>query len=75
MASQERWDFAQQASAVRSRFWGWMMIAFAFFGYAFGSMPEWLGIVLSLAVLMGCCLMLLNGTEKDIEKHFGPLKR
>ena len=75
MASQERWDFAQQASAVRSRFWGWVMIALALFGYAFGNLPEWLGVVLSMVVLIGCCVMLLLGTEKDILKHFGPVKR
>ena len=73
-ASQERWDFAQKASAVRSRFWGWVMIAFSMFGFAFPALPDWLGVILSIGILIGCCVMLLLGTEGDIKKHFGPLE-
>jgi len=50
------------------------MIALACFGYAFGSMPDWLGIVLSIGVLIACCVMLMTGTEKELKKHFGPHK-
>ena len=73
MASQQRWDFAQQASAVRSRFWGWVMLALGLLGAGLGDMPELLGVLLSLGVLILCCVLLLKGTEDDIKKHFGPL--
>ena len=73
MASQKRWDFAQQASAVRSRFWGWVMLALGLLGAGLGDMPELLGVLLSLGVLILCCVLLLKGTEDDIKKHFGPL--
>jgi len=72
MASPERWDFAQKASAVRSKFWGWVMITFSLFGYATGGLPVGLGVVLSLFILIGSCIMLLVGTEKDLLTHFGP---
>lgn len=74
MATQERWDFAQKASAVRSRFWGWVMLALGLVGYAFGGMPVWLGVTLSLVVLVGSCIMLLKGTEQDLQRHFGPVQ-
>ena len=72
MASQERWDFAQRASAVRSRFWGWVMVALGLVGAGLKGMPELLGVSLSLGVLILCCVLLLRGTEDDIKKHFGP---
>ncbi len=75
MASQERWDFAQKASAIRSRFWGWVMITLAMFGYGLGGLPIAIGVVLSIGILITCCVLLLTGTEKDIKKHFGPVQR
>ncbi len=73
MASQERWDFAQKASAVRSRFWGWVMLGLGLLGYAFSGLPMWAGVLLSLAVLLAACIMLLRGTEQDLRRHFGPV--
>lgn len=75
MASQERWDFAQQASSVRSRFWGWVMITLGMFGLGLGGVPVIPGVLLSVGILITCCVLLLTGTEKDLKKHFGPLQR
>lgn len=74
MASQERWDFAQQASAVRSRFWGWVMITLGMFGLGLGGLPLVSGVLLSIGILITCCVLLLTGTESDLKKHFGPLE-
>jgi len=73
MASQERWDYAQQASAARSRFWGWVMVALGLMDAGLGGMPVGAGIPLSLIILIGSCVLLLKGTEDDLKKHFGPL--
>ena len=75
MASQERWDYAQQASAVRSRFWGWVMVTLGLFGLGLGGLPVIPGVLLSIGVLISCCVLLLTGTENDLKKHFGPLQR
>lgn len=75
MASQERWDFAQQAAAVRSRFWGWVMTALGVLGYAVGGLPVAIGIVLSLLIVIGLTVYLIMSVEADIKKEFGPLHR
>ena len=79
MASQERWDFAQKASAIRMRFWGWVMVALgglvAVTNSVFGTMHAGISIPLSLGVVITCCVLLLTGTESDLKKHFGPLTR
>jgi uncharacterized membrane protein len=71
MTSQERWDFAQQAASLRSRSMGWLMIGLAAVGYAIGGLPVAIGIVLSMLVLIGCCVQLLRGVEADLKKQFG----
>lgn len=71
MASQERWDFAQQAASLRSRFLGWVMIGLAVAGYAFGGLPVAIGIVLSMFILIFSCVRLLMGVEADLKAEFG----
>lgn len=79
MASQERWDFAQKASAIRMRFWGWVMVAcgacVVVSNAVFGDMHPGISIPLSLGVVISCCVLLLTGTERDLKKHFGPLRQ
>lgn len=71
MSSQERWDFAQQAASLRSRFLGWVMVGLAAVGYAVGGLPVAIGIVLSMFILIGCCVRLLMGVEADLKARFG----
>lgn len=71
MASQERWDFAQQAASVRSRFWGWVMILLAAAGYAVGGLPVAIGVVISMFVVIGSCVLMLMGVESDLKARFG----
>ena len=74
MANQERWDFAQQASAARSWFWGWVMLTLGLTGMGLGGVPDIPGVLLSMGILITCCVLLLTGTESDLKKHFGPVE-
>ncbi|RZJ71954.1 SdpI family protein [Flavobacterium sp.] len=67
--SQERWDFAQRFSAWRMLEVGVFMLAVAVI-LDYADLPEIVGVVVGLPLIIGSCIYLFVRTESAIKKKF-----
>lgn len=69
MKSQERWDFAQKFSAVKSFQLGAVLFAFSFINTLIGiSQPQ--SCVIGIGIMILGCAYMVFVTEKAIKKNF-----
>ena len=73
MVSQDRWDFAQLFSAREFLKWGSFLTLSAGLGLVV-ALPEWLGLILALLVMLLFTVIPVVRTERAIKAKFGNQK-